>query len=117
MTTVFHETLPESYLLLLTPGSPTGPQFSLDFSLRCACRSGKTAVWVDCGLLLVLSPEAARTLCDYYLKLQEEHKQLVVVHASDDVKQALLSWQLAPSLCFAPTLIDAAWHSSQRLAA
>lgn len=117
MNTVFHELLPESYLLLLTPGSPSGPEFALDFSLKCACRSGKTAVWVDCELVLALSPEAARTLCDYYHKLQDEHKQLVVVHASDEVKQALLNWHLDPDLCFAPTLIDAAWQSGQRLVA
>lgn len=117
MTTVFHELLPESYLLLLTPGKPTGPEFALDFSLKCACRSGKTVVWVDCELVPALSAEAARTLCDYHHKLQEEHKLLVVIHACDKVKQELLNWRLDPDLCFAPTLIDAAWQSGQRLVA
>lgn len=117
MTTVYHELLPESYLLLLTPGFPVDPELCLDYSLRCAYRSGKNAVWVDCELVSNLSTEAARTLWDYHHMLQQQHKQLVVVHASDEIKQDLLNWQLAPSLCFAPTLIDAAWQSGLRLVA
>ncbi|WP_157781177.1 hypothetical protein [Hymenobacter sedentarius] len=117
MTTVYHELLPESYLLLLTPGPPKDPESALDFSLGCAYRSGKPAVWVDCELVNALSTESTRALWSYHRKLQEEHKQLVVVHASDELKQNLLHWQTGPNLCFAPTLIDAAWHSGLRLVA
>ncbi|SFQ51487.1 hypothetical protein [Hymenobacter arizonensis] len=118
MTTVYHELLPESYLLLLTPGSPNAPEYALDYSLKCACRSGKPSVWVDCELLGdFLSAEAARTLWDFHHMLQGQHRQLVVVHASDGVKQALLKWRLTPSICFASTLIDAAWQSGLRLVA
>ena len=117
MTTVYHEMLPESYLLLLTPGVPNAPEYALDFSLKCACRSGKAAVWVDCELVDAISTEAARTLWDYHRRLQQEHKQLVVVHASDEIKQGLLNWRLGFGICFAPTLIDAAWQSGLRLVA
>jgi hypothetical protein len=118
MTTVYHELLPESYLLLLTPGSPEALEYALEDSLKCACRSGKAAVWVDCEFLgNSLSKEAARTLWDYHHMLQGQHKKMVVVHASEEVKQTLLSWRLSPSICFAQTLIDAAWQSGLRLVA
>ncbi|MBF9236524.1 hypothetical protein I2I05_03860 [Hymenobacter sp. BT683] len=117
MTTVYHELLPDSYLLLLTPGKPADPEYALDYSLRCACRSGRPAVWVDCELVDALSTEAARTLLDYHDKLLAQHKQLVVVHASDEVKQRLLNWRYSPGICFAPTLFDAAWQSGLRMVA
>lgn len=117
MTTVYHESLPESYLLLLTPGNSADPELALDHSLKCACRSGKAAVWVDCELVDGLSAEAIGILWRYHYQLQEQHMKLVMVHASDEVKQELLNWQLGPSLCFAPTLFDAAWQTGLRLIA
>ncbi|GAB3295051.1 hypothetical protein GCM10027511_08530 [Hymenobacter humi] len=117
MTTVYHELLPESYLLLLTPGAPAEPEYALDYSLKCACSSGKTAVWVDCELVEALSAENARTLLDYHHRLEGEHKKLVVVHASEEIQQELLHWRLVPGLCFVPTLFDAAWQSGLRMVA
>lgn len=117
MTTVYHELLPESYLLLLTPGPPDTREYALDNSLKSACRSGKPAVWVDCELVQDLSAEAARTLWDYHHLLQGQHKKLVVVHASEAIKQELLSWRISPGICFASTLFEAAWQSGVRLAA
>lgn len=117
MTTVYHELLPQSYLLLLTPGAPKAPEYALDYSLRCASRSGKAAVWVDCELVEALSDEAVRILWDYHYRFQEQHVELVMVHASDEVKHELLNWQLGPSLCFVPTLFDAAWQTGLGVAA
>ena len=114
MTTVYQETLPESYLLLLTPGPATAPEVTLQYGLDCACHSGKPAVWVDCELVHGLSAEAVQILWHYHLLLQNQNMKLVVVHACDAVKEELLSLHQSPSLCFAPTLLDAAWQSTLR---
>ena len=114
MTTVFQELLPESYLLLLTPGSAATPELALENGLRSACHSGKAFVWIDCELVQYLSPEAVRMLWDYHFRMQAQSVKLVVVHASDKVKQELLNWQVGSSLCFVPTLFDAAWQSGVR---
>ena len=111
MTIVYQETLPESYLLLLTPGPVAAPEDALEQGLRSACRSGKAAVWVDCELVHDLSNEAVCMLWDYHYRLQEQNMMLVVVHACDEVKKELLNPRLELSLCFVPTLMDAAWQS------
>ena len=112
MTIVYQETLPDSYLLLLTPGpAATAPEDALEQGLRSAYRSGKAAVWVDCELVHDLSSEAVRMLWDYHYRLQEQNIKLVVVHACDEVKKELLNSRLELSLCFVPTLMDAAWQS------
>lgn len=115
MNTVLQESLPESYLLLLTPGSGTRlNEQALEQGLNSACHSGKPAVWIDCELVHDLSNEAVRVLWDYHYRLQEQNKKLVVVHACDEVKQELLGSQLGLSLCFVSTLMDAAWQSGVR---
>ena len=114
MTTVLQESLPESYLLLLTPGPASAPELALAQGLHSASHSGKAAVWIDCELVHDLSAEAVRMLWDYHFRLQEQNVKLVVVHASDEVKQGLLNWQLGSGLCFVPTLFDAAWQTGVR---
>src|SRR5919112_4285403 len=114
MTTVYHEQLAESYLLLLTPGKPVEPEHALDYSLSCACQSGKPAVWVDCELVMTLSDQAARTLVAYHHKLQAQHQEMVLVHASEKIKEELLNRRQLPGLCFVPSLIEAAWQSGLR---
>ena len=111
MTTVYHEVLPHSYLLLLTSEPTSDPRLALAYHLRHACRSGKPAVWVDCELVKCLSAAAARTLCACHARLQKQHMKLVVVHASAAVAEALCRCRDAAGLCFAPTLFDAAWHT------
>jgi anti-anti-sigma regulatory factor len=114
MTTVYQETLPESYLLLLTPGPATTSEAPLQYGLDCASHSGKPAVWVDCELVHDLSAEAVQILWYYHQLLREQNMKLVVVHACDAVKEELLSLHQGSSLCFAPTLLDAAWQSTLR---
>lgn len=114
MTIVLQESLPESYLLLLTPGPAATPELALEHGLHSAYRSGKAAVWIDCELVHGLSAEAVRVLWDYNFRLQEQNMKLVVVHACDEVKQELLNSQVGPGLCFVPTLMDAAWQSGVR---
>ena len=111
MTIVYQETLPESYLLLLTPGPAAAPEDALEQGLCTAFLSGKVAVWVDCELVHDLSNEAVRILWDYHYRLPAQNMKLVVVHACDEVKEELLNSPMGLSLCFAPTLMDAAWQS------
>lgn len=113
MPTVYQETLPESCLLLLTPAARYDHGRDLARSLRLASRSGKSAVWVDCGLMDTLPAEAVQLLWNFHHRLQARHMKLVVVHASERVRRGLLDRQHGPSLCFAPTLFDAAWHTRQ----
>lgn len=114
MTVVYHELLPESYLLILAPGGGDEVEAGLAHWLKCAQRSGKQAVWVDCGMLTSLSSEAARLLWLSHYQLQAKHSQLVLVHVPDHVRRRLLEQELGPAPCMVPTLLDAArqsgWH-------
>ncbi|MDB5236062.1 MAG: hypothetical protein JWR44_3055 [Hymenobacter sp.] len=114
MTVVYHEILPESYLLILAPGQTGEREAALAHWLHCAQRSGKPAVWVDCGMLSSLSEEAVGLLWASHFQLRQNHGQLVLVHVPDRVKQALLKRELGPAPCMVPTLLDAAhqtpWH-------
>ncbi|WP_046243430.1 hypothetical protein [Hymenobacter terrenus] len=120
MTVVYHELLPESYLLILAPGQAGEPEVALAHWLHCAQRSGKPAVWVDCGMLSSLSEEAARLLWASHYRLQQKHAQLVLVHVPDRLKRELLDHAQGPAPCIVPTLLDAAeqthWQSGSMLA-
>ncbi|MBF9221133.1 STAS domain-containing protein [Hymenobacter ruricola] len=108
MTVVYHELLPDSYLLILAPSRADEPEAALAHSLHCAQRSGKPAVWVDCGMLHSLSDEAAGLLWGAHHQLEEKHAQLVLVHVPERVKKDLLQRELGPAPCMVPTLLDAA---------
>lgn len=114
MHVIYHELLPESYLLILAPGRVGEPESVLARWLRRAQRSGKSSVWVDCGMLSSLSAEAVRLLWSSHLQLQEKHAQLVLVHVPERVRRELLEQELGPAPCMVPTLLDAArqasWH-------
>ena len=108
MTTVFHELLPESYLIILAPGLPYDFETALAYQLRRAKRSGKPEVWVDCSMLSRLSEEAARLLWDAHYQLQEQFSRLVLVHVAESVQKTLLAQCLGPMPRMVPTLLDAA---------
>lgn len=108
MTVVYHELLPDSYLLILAPSRIEEPEAALAHSLRCAERSGKSSVWVDCGMLHSLSDEAARLLWGAHRHLQQKDAQLVLVHVPERVKKDLLKREQGPAPCMVPTLLDAA---------
>ncbi|WP_201980717.1 STAS domain-containing protein [Hymenobacter rubidus] len=114
MTTVYHELLPESYLLILAPSPSNAPEAALAHSLHCAKRSGKPAVWVDCSLLNSLSEEAAGLLWASHHELQQKHAQLVLVHVPDCVKRELLAHELGPAPVMVPSLLDAARQAGWR---
>jgi len=108
MTTVYHELLPESYLLILAPGQGDEPEKILDQELSRASRSGKRAVWVDCQRLHTLSTEGAGLLCAYHQQLAAHGVRLVLTHVSEPARQQLLRWAPTGRLCIVPTLLDAA---------
>lgn len=108
MTVVYHELLPESYLLILAPGHEGRPETGLAYWLNRAQHSGKPAVWVDCGMLRSLSSEAIQLLWNTHYQLQEKHVQLVLVHVPEHVRTALLEQEQGPAPCIVPTLLDAA---------
>lgn len=108
MTTVFHEILPESYLLILASGPSPDFEVALARQLRRAVRSSKPEVWVDCSMLTRLSDEAARLLWSAHYQLQEQFARLVLVHVGEAVQKTLLAQHLGPMPRIVPTLLDAA---------
>ena len=90
MTVVYHELLPESYLLILAPSRTDDSEAALAHSLHCAQRSGKAAVWIDCGMLHSLSDEAAQLLWGAHHQLEAKQAKLVLVHVPERVRRDLL---------------------------
>ena len=88
---VYHELLPEAYLLVLaadpTPGP--APEAELAAQLRQAARSDKPAVWVDCRLLPTLSRPAARLLWACHHRLRRRRARLVLCRVSEPLALAL----------------------------
>ena len=117
MTTVFHELLPDSYLIILAPGTNAPTEPALAHRLHCAERSGKPEVWVDCGMLNELSDEAAALLWDTHYHLQERYACLVLVHMAEPVRKTLLAQHLGPTPRIVPTLLDAARQAPSTLRA
>ncbi len=117
MTTVFHESLPDSYLITLAPGPAEKSESDLAHGLHCATSSSKPEVWVDCSLLSELSGEAARLLWDAHYRLQERFAHLVLAHVAEPVKKTLLAQNLGPSPRIVPTLLDAARQAPAMLRA
>lgn len=108
---VYHESLPQRYVLALAPGSATTSATELARHLRWACRSGKAAVWVDCRLLDTLPLAAARLLWACHLRLRRRRVQLVLCRVSERLEHTLrqvFAGRPAPDLCLAPTLDEAA---------
>ena len=110
MMVVYQQTLPESYVLVLAPDASPGAITELARHLSRACRSGKSAVWVDCRLLDTLSATAARLLCACHLRLRRRHVQLVLCRVSERLERTLRETFAVPNadLCLMPTLDDAA---------
>ncbi|MDQ2769505.1 MAG: hypothetical protein M3Y54_03280 [Bacteroidota bacterium] len=108
MLNVFHELLPESYLVILAPGPAGQPEAALAYRLRRAARSGKNEVWVDCSLVPTFSEEVAGLLWAAHQALQEQGARLVLVHLSDQARQLLLAREMGTVPRIVPTLLDAA---------
>lgn len=104
MMIVYHELLPQAYVLGLTPG----PAFEVALAqqLRHAERSGKAALWADCRLLTSLSAEAVRLLHTCHHRLRRRQARLVLCRVAGQLAGALR--QASADLCLAPTFDEAA---------
>ena len=109
MCLVHHQILSESYLLVLAPGAHADePEDALAQGLSRASRSGKPAVWVDCGQLPRLSPEATMLLWAYHYKLQQQNVPLVLARAAPEIQGQLEGKGQRPGLRMVPSLSEAA---------
>ena len=108
---VYHEALPESYLLVLAPERADPSERELARCLGLACRSGKPAVWIDCRLLDDLSAVAARLLRASTYRLRQRRVPVVLCRVSERLEQALRQTIAGPDLCVVPTLDDAAEYA------
>lgn len=110
MMVIYHEALPESYLLILAPDPSNTSSAELAQYLSRACGSGKPAVWVDCRLLDSLSASAVRLLWACHLRLRRRQVRLVLCRVSERLEQTLRQAFRGPDsdLCLVPDLNDAA---------
>lgn len=108
---VYHELLPEAYLLVLAANPTPNPAAEAELAeqLRRAARSGKPAVWVDCRLLPRLSRPAARLLWACHYRLRRRQARLVLCRVSAPLAQALEQAGPGPAteLCQVSTLDEA----------
>ena len=103
MMIVYHELLPQAYLLV-PAYDPTTSELPLAWQLKRAMRSGKPAVWVDCRLLHTLSATTIRLLRACHRSLQRRQAQLMLCHVPAGVAEGP---ELA-GLCQVPTYEHAA---------
>lgn len=106
MMIVYHELLPQAYVLVLAPDPAATSELELAQQLSHAVQSGKPAVWVDCRLLSTLSATAVRLLRACHHRLQRRQAQLVLCRVSAALARALR--QASADLCLAPTFDEAA---------
>ncbi|GAB2940588.1 hypothetical protein GCM10027048_01200 [Hymenobacter coalescens] len=88
---VYHEILPDRYVLLLADSPTPAPGTAADTLARCllqACRSGKTSVWIDCSRLHHLPTAARDLLLRYQKRLGRRAVRLVLSPASAAVHAA-----------------------------
>ena len=107
---ILHELFPSSYLLALAPSASPASEAELAAHLAHACRSGKSAVWVDCRLLDTLTATAAWLLWSCQQRLHRRHARLVLYRVSAAVEQTLRRTLACTGtqLHIVPTLDDAA---------
>lgn len=106
---LFHETLPDGYLLVLAPDTNATAltEAGLAEHLDRACRSGQP-VWVDCRLLDTVSATAAWLLWACHHRLRRRHLALVLCRVSHCVERVLREAFQGTDLCLAASLDDMA---------
>ncbi|QHJ06111.1 STAS domain-containing protein [Hymenobacter busanensis] len=86
---VFHEILPDHYLVLLADDQPAASAAdSLERCLLQASRSRKPRVLVDCSRLQALATSHRDVLLRYHERLRRRGVQLVLVQLSHAVQRA-----------------------------
>lgn len=88
---VYHEILPDRYVLLLADSASPAADAAPDTLARCllqAGRSGKSSVWIDCSRLHTLPTAARDLLLSYQQRLGRRSIRLVLSRACDAVRLA-----------------------------
>jgi ABC-type transporter Mla MlaB component len=104
---VYHEILPESYLLILAENQELPEEVALAKLLRQAARSGKSYVWIDCSHVHQLSQQALQLLVKYYKQLRQRHMPLVLCHLDEGLQQLFGQLPAAVRPPIVATLLDA----------
>ncbi|WP_165699254.1 hypothetical protein [Hymenobacter jejuensis] len=84
---VFHEILPETYLLIPTDSDSDNGNELLQ-ALRHARRSGKTSITLDCRYLAAISPTVISEITRLQSKWRKHHISLLIAQTTDKVRQA-----------------------------
>ncbi|UOR05066.1 STAS domain-containing protein [Hymenobacter aerilatus] len=105
---ICYELFPTGCLLALAPTTATA-ETTLAAHLAQACRSGKSAVWVDCRLLTTLSSTAVWLLWACQQRLRRRHARLVLCQVPATVEYTLrqILAGVENQLYIVPTLDDA----------
>lgn len=108
MLTVFRESLPDRYLLILASQAHAPDPYALDRALHRAGRSGKPAVWLDCGLLAPrdVTLETCLLLRVYHAAFTRMGIRLTVAHASSELQQGLRAGGDANALSLVGWLVE-----------
>ncbi|GAA4013487.1 hypothetical protein GCM10022408_28220 [Hymenobacter fastidiosus] len=104
---VYHEILPESYLLILTENAELREEVSLAKALRRAAHSGKASVWIDCSHIHQLPQQAMTLLLKYYQQLRHRHMPLVLCHLDESLQQLFRQLPATVRPPIVATLLDA----------
>ena len=91
MLLVIRESLPDRYLLILASQGHAPDLDVLDRTLHRAGRSGKPAVWLDCGLLAPqdVTPETCLLLRAYHEAFARMGIRLALARATAALRQGL----------------------------
>jgi len=114
---VYHEILPESYLLILAENAELPEEVALAKALRRAARSGKAYVWVDCSHIRQLPQQALLLLLKYYQQLRQRHMPLVLCHLDESLQQLFRQLPAAARPPIVDTLLDADHYCHNQQAA
>jgi anti-anti-sigma regulatory factor len=104
---VYHEILPESYLLILAENAEMPEEVALHKLLRQAARSGKRYVWIDCSHIRQLSQQALGLLVKHYQRMRQRHIPLVLCHLDESLQQLIRQLPLSAQPPIVATLLDA----------
>jgi len=108
MLDVYRETLPNGFLLILSPDIATQRgEVKLTRALHRASRSEKRAVLVDCSLVERLTEEAVDLLLAYAYMLRAQSRRLVLCHVPNAVTHHFLGIDPASQPLLVSSLLDA----------
>ena len=108
MFDVYRETIPNGFLLILSPDSAGHDgEVKLTRALHRASRSDKRAVLVDCSLVEQLTEEAVDLLLAYAYLLRAQSRRLVLCHVPNAASHHFMHVDVASQPMLVSSLLDA----------